>query len=52
MQSFYMQVNKVLLSEDRLPSNEGRGANHTEKEVLYLQLVHKKSAPAAVMALT
>lgn len=41
MQSLYMQVNKVFLSEDRLPSNEGRGANHTEKEVLFLQLVHK-----------
>jgi hypothetical protein len=33
MQSFYMQVNKVFLSEDRLPCNEGRGAKHTEKEV-------------------
>jgi len=39
-ESSYMQVNKVFLSEDRLPSKEGMGANHTEEEVLFLQLVH------------
>jgi len=36
MQSFYMQVNKVFLSEDRLPSNEGMGENNPEKAVLFL----------------
>jgi hypothetical protein len=41
-ESSYMQVNKVFLSEDRLQSKEGTGANHTEKKVLFLQLVHKK----------
>jgi len=40
-ESSYMQVNTVFLSEDRLPSNGGRGANRTAKEVLFLQLVHK-----------